>query len=511
MTLTKKMVADEKEGFEVSPPPIPDNEIMETVTADVVVVGAGIAGLTAAVSAAEGGANVVLLEKGPTYNFRGSQNAAINSSIQQKEGYEVDRDRVIATIMEWGDYRADQRVVTRWADNCSQVLDWLIDKAKAANIDVILDPVTKPWYFPNYPTVHMFWTKEPDRPKFQEALANMLQNNAISLGVKIRFNTPAVRLIREGNGRVTGVIAQTKGGEYIRFTAGKAVVLCTGDYGGDSQMVEKYCIRGKEISSLKLEYEGGLNTGDGHKMGMWIGADIDDLPHCLMLWDFAVFMKNGLFNLGRQPWLFVNLNGERFMNEDLPWAYECHQMLRQPGGLAWSVWDAKYNQEWPRMKSQCCKNMGPPLYRFGVEMLPEALKKGKVLTAMTIEELAQKMQVPVAVFKATVDRYSELARSGKDIDYGKHPDRLTTLELPPFYACPMEVRRMVILSGLKINDRLQVLDTKGNPIQGLYAAGNVSGSFFGGSVYPTTIPGLTHSRAWTFGRLAGLAAAKERV
>jgi fumarate reductase flavoprotein subunit len=161
------------------------------------------------------------------------------------------------------------------------------------------------------------------------------------------------------------------------------------------------------------------------------------------------------------------------------------------------------------MGSQCCKNMGPPTYLWDPKQLDEAVGKGHVLTASAIEELAQKMKVPPVPFVSTVARYSELARQGKDLDFGKYPDRLTTIEKPPFYACQMEARYMVILSGLKINTKLQVLDTERNVIPGLYAAGNVSGSFFG-NVYPTTVPGLTHSRAWTFGRLAGLNAAAEK-
>jgi fumarate reductase flavoprotein subunit len=108
-----------------------------------------------------------------------------------------------------------------------------------------------------------------------------------------------------------------------------------------------------------------------------------------------------------------------------------------------------------------------------------------------------------------VKRYNEQAERGEDIDFGKHPDRLTTLEKPLFYAAQITAVYLVILGGLKINPRLQVLDTKGDVIPGLYAAGNVSGSFFG-SQYPTTVPGLSHSRAWTFGRLAGLNAADEK-
>ena len=98
--------------------------------------------------------------------------------------------------------------------------------------------------------------------------------------------------------------------------------------------------------------------------------------------------------------------------------------------------------------------------------------------------------------------------NSENLDFGKHPDRLTTINKPRFYTSKIQPRYMVILGGVKINSQLQVLDTLMNVIPGLYAAGNVSGSFFG-SQYPTTIPGLTHSRAWTFGRLAGLKAAAE--
>jgi fumarate reductase flavoprotein subunit len=243
---------------------------------------------------------------------------------------------------------------------------------------------------------------------------------------------------------------------------------------------------------------------------LWVGAAIDAIPHLAMIWDFAIFSHTGLFNLGRQPWLYVNLNGERFMNEDLPYGYECNQILQQPDNLAWAVWDAKWDREWPKMRSQCCKNMGPPTHLWDKRLLDEALEEGNVLKADSIDELAKKMKVPAAAFKATVNRYNELARKGKDEDFGKHPDRLTTLEKPPFYTCLMQSRRMVILSGLKINTRMQVMDTEGKVIPGLYASGNVSGGFFGDS-YPTTVPGLTHSRAWTFGRLAGLNAAAEKA
>jgi fumarate reductase flavoprotein subunit len=479
--------------------------VSKTMTADVVVVGSGIAGLTAALSAAEQGARTILLEKGPTFNVRGLHNAAIGSRLQKAAGIEIDKDQVISTIMEAGAYRANQTLVKLWADNCGQVMDWLLDLAEASKIEVIIDTTTKPWYFPNYPLIHVF------RPERQITLAKMLQSKAQRLGVEFYYETPAIHLIREDKGRVTGVIARdARSGDYLGFNASKGVVLCSGDYGGDRRMIEKYFNWGL-VSSLKCAYEGGLNTGDGHKMAMEIGAAMEDTPHCAMLFDWAVWAERGLFNVARQPWLYVNINGERFMNEDLPWGFECNQLLTQPGGKAWSVWDSKYMQEIPIMHSQCCKNMGPPTFMWDPKQLVEAMDKGNVLTANTIEELGKKMAVPSDTFKSTVARYNQLAHNKQDLDYGKHPDRLTTLEQPLFYACQMETRYMVILSGLKINTRLQVMDTEGKTIPGLFAAGNTSGSFFGGSVYPTTTPGLTHSRAWTFGRLAGLNAAAEKI
>ncbi len=493
---------NQSESWE-TPPLIPAKRIRETVTADVVVVGSGIAGLTAALSAAEGGARTVLLEKGSTTHTRGIHNAALSSRLQTQAAIKIDRDQVISTIMEFGAYRSDQRIVTLWADNCSEVMDWLLDMAEAAGVDVVLDGTTKPWYFPNYPTIHTF------RPKAQETLAEMLSSNARALGVDFRFDTRAVKLLKEGQERVTGLIARTSDDRHVLFKALKAVILCTGDYGNDRRMVERYC-DWNLLRHLRCAYDPAVNTGDGHKMGLWVGAAMDDTPHCPMLFDWAVWSDQGLFNLARQPWLYVDLKGQRFMNEDLPWGYECNQIVKQAGGFCWSVWDSKYDREWPKMRSQCCKNMGPPTYLWDARQLDDAIGKGNVLTARTIEELAQKAQLPASAFRSTVTRYNKLVREGKDCDFGKHADRLTTCEKPPFYACKMEARYMVILGGLKINKKLQVLDTRGNVIRGLYAAGNVSGSFFG-SVYPTTVPGLTHSRAWTFGRLAGSNAAAERI
>lgn len=488
----------EKAAFEIPPSPIPQSDIKETIDVDIVVIGAGVAGLAAAVSAAEAGAKTVLLEKGKTPMAHGLHNAAVNSRMQKAAGIEIDRDQIIAHIMQFGAYRSDQRLVSLWADNSGPIMDWLLDMAEAAGQEVVLDTTTKPWHFLNFPTIHVFM------PGQQADLVAMLEKKARELGVDIRYETPAKQLLREGKDRVAGAIAETYDGDYLQFNSRKAVILCTGDYGNDPAMIEKYATwRSQVISPM---YMPPLNTGDGHKMGLWVGAAMDDLPHCIMHFDMPT--KGGFFNLARQPWLYVNVNGQRFMNEDLPWAMEVNQILKQPQRVCWSVWDEKYDAEWPLFKSQCCKNMGPPTNLWHPDLIQQQLETGALLKADSPEELAQKMGVPAEAFKSTVSRYNELAKNGYDADYGKHPERLTTLEKAPYYAMEIGCIHLVTLGGLKVNTKLQVLDTERDVIQGLYAAGNVSGCFFGDE-YPTTTPGLSHGRAWTFGRLAALNAAAE--
>lgn len=520
--------ADEagKTSGETPAPPILAKDIKETVTVDVVVLGAGIAGLSASLSAAEAGAKTVALEKAPAINFRGCYNAALASRLQKKEGVKNDKGEIIYHIMQWGAYRNDQKVVKLWADNCDQVMDWILDMCDDANVEPhLLDTAPRPWYFQNFSVAHFFGDLGPTGWPAEQNLAELLFKYARMRGVDFRFKTPAVRLLREGRGRVGGVIARNPDGHYVQYNAQRGVVLCTGDYGSDKEMVKKYV--GPWCAELDTPYpqfttfatglsDGRVNTGDGHKMGMWIGAAIDDPPHCPMLFDWGAEKEDpleqarGFFDIHRQPWLYVNLRGERFMNEDIPWAYEVNQIVQQPGGFAWSVFDAKCDQEFQRFNCQCCKHIGPPtgLYREG--QISERIKSGEVLPAGTIEELARKIGVPVKTFEATVKRYNELARSGNDVDFNKQPNLLTTVEKPPFYAGKFKGCYLVIVGGLKINTNLQVLDTEQNPIPGLYAAGNASGSFFGDQ-YPTTMPGLSHSRAWTFGRLAGLKAAAEKA
>lgn len=142
--------------------------------------------------------------------------------------------------------------------------------------------------------------------------------------------------------------------------------------------------------------------------------------------------------------------------------------------------------------------------------LQECLEDGRAFTANTIEELAQKLEIPVDTFKSTVERYNIMAKKGEDFDYGKERECLATVEKPPFYAGKIPTALLVTLGGLRTNINMQVLDTEGKTIPELYAAGNVGGDFYAND-YPVIVPGLSHGRCITFGYLAGQNATAEKV
>jgi fumarate reductase flavoprotein subunit len=502
----------DKRKFVVPQHPIPAEDIKEKFTTDVVVVGAGTSGKAAALSAAEAGARVIQIDKHVTYRWGGGMIAAIDSRLQKKEGIVVDKDDVCLQLMRWGANKPDQKLYRVWTDRSGAVMDWLMDMTDAAGIKTItyqwprpagFDP--KKEYYPDFPVCHFH--SDGKNPGLNHSLAlECVQNHALKLGVDIRYQTPAVQLIRQQNGRVTGVIARDKAGNYVQFNARKAVILCTGDYGNNPWMMEEYCAFAAEVARDHniymtrnqdlLDAPEPLNVGDGHQMAMLVGAVMEPAPHAPM--SHATVGPSGA-----NAFLRVNIDGERYENEDVPTQSSANSLIRQPEKRVWQVFDSKWETDIRKM------GVGLGTFYEANDMIRAQVEEMTV-KADTIEKLARKMEVPVATFRATVDRYNELSRLGRDLDYGKRPDRLTTLDKPPFYAGIIEQHILVVLGGLITNTRFQPLDKNRKVIPGLYLAGNTVGNRFAVD-YPTMCAGLSHGFAWMTGRLTGLSAAAEKV
>ena len=412
-------------------------------------------------------------------------------------------------------------------------MDWIMDMTDSAGLHTnlyyptttgadaeLIDKWPNPTGFPpgwnyrdenyiEYPTDHR-WNNATN----QRLMLGVLESNARKRGVDIYYNTRAAQLLRGTKGRVTGVLAETSQGDYVQFKANKAIVLCTGDYGSNPEMMEKYCPQAAALASSRrnMVATGGpvnlatprnmlpkaVNTGDGHIMAMQIGAVMELSPHAPM-----AHMSGAM---GTDAFLRVNKYGEQFGNEDAETQSLANQCLQQ-GGF-WTVFDDSWEEDVPKM--------GPGFFRIvrandktRAQFLAK-LKSGSLLQANTIAELAGKMSVPLETLRAVIERYNELAKLGKDLDFGKRGDRLTAIDKPPFYAgWSSGPGFFVVLGGLVVNLKLQPLDANGNVIEGLYLAGNTVGRRFAND-YPVLLPGLSHSMAWTHGYLAGKYAAAEK-
>jgi succinate dehydrogenase/fumarate reductase flavoprotein subunit len=492
-----------KMSWEIAPPPISPAEIKNTVTAEVVIVGAGIAGMVTALSAAEGGAKVVVIEKMKKFSARGFDIAAIDSRLQKKMGIKIDVPEAIRALIKNCDKQVNEEFFWMFARYSGKVLDWLLDQVEPAGLYAKMSAARYqgPNYF-EYPVTHHILGGPHEKEGAFIDVVDVFEKNAKAKGVDFRYGVPAARLIREGKGPVTGVIAG-KAGNYTRFNATKGVVLATGDYGSNQEMLRHYCPIALQVN-LNVYTPPGANVGDGHKMGLWAGAAMQKGTHAPMIHTIG----------GAWPYFFLHVNrrGLRYQNEDLSSQACCLGMMMQPDGIGWTLLDTDFLTHVPKtipigggfFWDHPGRNMDEA-WTPGEDMavMEDNIKKGLAFKTNTLDELAAKMKVPADALKKTVARYNELVKKGVDQDFGKRRELLFPIERPPFYAGLMKSALLATTSGLRVNTQLEVLDEHDEPLDRLHAVGNVQGDMFAVD-YPTVLPGLSHGRCVTFGRLVGL-------
>ncbi|HEY3423223.1 MAG TPA: FAD-binding protein [Negativicutes bacterium] len=508
-----------KHTWEIVPKPIADNQISSKVDAAVVIVGAGIAGMSAFLAANEAGSQAVIIEKTPTINARGLDNGAVDSKLQKAAGIKIDKGALINDLMQAAGYKANGRLLKLWADKSGEVFDYIIDLVeKNGGACAIGDAghgsvKTDGFWQRTYPTDHVFG-KEVH--KCQQDLVKLMEAKGIESGGKSYYNNTAVQLVKDSTGKMIGVIAKDKDGKYIKYNASKAVILATGDYGANKEMVDAWCPIANEVEN-SVYTKAGINTGDGINMAMWAGGSIQKYSHAPMI--HPIF---GGGALSTASFLRVDRDGNRFCNEDTPLPGITNSVMIAPNKLVWTIFDSNYEAQLPGMSELSIYNYNTsgPLYfapadgRVKFTDPPSAsvkvsLEDGTTVTGNTIEELAAAMNMPADNLKATIARYNELVERGKDEDFGKDNRNLCPIKTGPFFASKVPAKLLVIVGGLNVDYRLRVLDKDDKPIDGLYAIGNTSGNFFGND-YPLVAPGLSHGRCLTFGRLLGQAVAKDK-
>lgn len=533
-------------------PEIDESKVTKTVDVDVAVVGCGIAGVAACRSVAEDGGLVAAFEKADGPQCRSGEYAVINGKVQAKWGRDTwtreQIDDIIDSHMVESTYRCKRSIMSKWAHNIGDAFDWWVEAnpglyyaetTRSAipdeSADNFLIPIFYPlpehydWKqerFPCYPTSVEF---KPDQHVTVEA--NM--QKAVDTGnVQTFYGCFVEKLIME-DGRCVGLYARDAAtGDYIKCNAAKGVILSTGDYSQNTKMLQHFCpeVIENNIQCLftNVDVEGNFtNQGDGIQLGMWAGAQVQQ-SHAPMIHHMGGGADlSGVGVMGNAGFLNLDLNGKRFMNEDLPGQQLENQIELQKNRESWQIFDSNWPQQLPYMpaahggacyfEDYASEDEGPKnnaTYRNykSPYQLEAAVADGRAVKADTLEELVAKLYPDDTAAQQTaldsIQRYNELAKAGYDEDFHKPASRLFAVENGPFYADKFTTALLLVcIGGLESDEDCHTFDADRNVIPGLYVAGNIQGNRFA-TEYPIGLKGVSHSMAMYYGYVAGKNALK---
>ena len=511
-----------------------------TLSFDIVVVGAGAAGVPAAGWAAELGAKTALLQKEQNVVSQGNCGSAIIRSRSTEAGIA----KWIHHTNSLCDWRSDVRQLRAYTEYSEEALMWVLNRAgltaeteygDGSRVDnnaesaKLLNDGDKLCAFRStsgdftglwkdrgntydYGDEHCYFFAPWIGPKplnVGNALRKIVDRVSRETGkLEVFYSTPAIQLCVE-NGRVCGVYGRDASGNVVLFRAAKAVILATGDYTNNPEMVRRWC---PDIAEFDKKQFG--KTGDGHVLAISAGAEMEPLGHTKMMHDFDSAL------MFEEPFLFLNMAGERFTNEDTGFVYMGNLLKYQPryhgsmtdadhpeGGRGWycAIYDDSY-MSWAddafvdgKVPPFVMEKFIPGAVEHPQGVFPKLIDLHR---CDTLEELAKELDLPYDRMKASVDRYNALCEQGCDTDFGKSAKYLHKIEKAPFWGARKHIRVSAEVSGVITNEHAQALRADGTPIEGLYCAGNLGGAFYGGSDYPFHQTGLSLGRCYTFGMIA---------
>ena len=507
----------------------PITDFAEERDVDIVVCGAGASGVIAAVKAAEMGARVAVLQKEPIAVSQGNCSSAIIKGGSTEGGLKkwltfatavncwrpnrklleayIDRsEEALKFVCEKGgiteetEWKNDKTGVTKYQDTSTVMTGVMHDGTQSFDFGEDKVEVFAPWFGPkpnNYGTLVAGILADA-----QEQFDNL----------EVHFKTPVVQLVKDAEGGIVGCVGQAQDGSFIKFNA-KSVILATGAYENNATMVRRFC---PDIEHFdKKVYH---RTGDGNILAIEAGSAMEPVAHSRVMHDFDA----GLM-WDEHAFLDLNMNGERFVSEEVDMAYISNVLRWQPGfvgenmdrehqetgSLGWycQIYDNDYMQYAtagvPEVVMQRYLKEEDPSLHVGV--FPELID---TFRADTIEELAEKMGLPVEATVASFNRYNEMCEKGEDLDFGKKPEFLHKFVTAPFWGIRRHIRCSSITAGVLSDEYGRVVKENGDVIPGLYAVGNLGGQFYGAPDYPFFHPGLSLGHAVTFGFIAGEHAAK---
>lgn len=460
---------------------------------DLIIAGAGTAGLPAAIFASQRGAKVLILEasgrSGGTLLMAMGQMSAAGTKVQKRKGINDTPKEHFDDIIRISKNTVNRDLVQRAVWNAADTFDWLMDHGFDIHPE---HPVAGRAHEP-YSKLRYYWGKD-----WGVSIVNVLTQEIkpqIEKGnVTIRYFTHARELIQETDGSVTGIVAQGENGEVERVF-GRNVLLACGGYTANPELFEE--LNGyKQYTSVAYPY----SQGAGHKMGVAAGGYLRGAENYLPSFGgvmadgeapSALHVRANTYPERRQPWeIYVNVNGKRFVKEDVSSvdARE-HALLDQPDLRYWIVFDEEIRKKSPPLIGDWTKE--ETLEAFDGH--PMFFKAG------TLEELAKKTGVNAENLVRTVARYNYGVATGVDLLGREH--KPSPIEKGPFYAIQIQGYSVTSTVGLAVDKELRVIRRSGDVIPNLYAAGELLGS--SQTMGRAACGGMMITPALTFGRLLG--------
>ncbi len=452
--------------------------VKETQKKDVVVIGAGGAGLIAAIEAKNNGAqNVIVLEKmafaGGNTLISGGEYAAPNNWVQVKKGLKDSNDTFYNDILKGGDNEGNPKLVRVLADNALNGAEWLKDYINMTFED-------RQMFFGGHSVERSL---VPLGATGVEMISKLLAK-AEELNIPVLYETPAVELIVD-KGRVTGVKALSEDKEYT-FLAKDGVILASGGFGSNLEMRVKY---NKDVDENILSTNTVGITGDGITMAEKIGAQLEDMPF-IQTYPTCDPISGALLYFGDVRLIggsiLINQEGKRFVEELERRDVISMAIKNQTGNAAYQFCD----EAQVKLSGVAEHHADEMNYLFNNKLL---------VKADTIKEAADFFGIDAAELEKTVEKYNQYAKDGKDLEFNKR-GKLTPFEAKgPFYIMKAVPAVHHTMGGVKIDENARVINTKGEIIKGLYGAGEVTGDIHGTNrLGSDAIADIT-----VFGRIAG--------
>ncbi len=444
----------------------------ETLDCDVVIVGAGGAGLTAAVRAQQEGAKVLVLEKmsfvgGNSLKASGGMNAAGTKFQAALDITDSGVREFVEDTMNGGHMLNDLALVVTMSENSSDAVDWL------ESIGAPLPKVAA-----TGGTVHKYLHSPEDGSPVGAYLVAKLNEEVEKQGIEVMLNTKATEILMDG-GCAVGVKAEDAEHEYT--INAKAVILATGGFGSNFELMTSF--NPSLANAVTTNHPGA--TGDGILMAEAVGAATVDMEqiqlHPTVYQETSTLVSEKMRSLGS---ILVNQEGKRFCNDLSTRDAVSAAELEQTGGYAFIVFDQNLVDQNKSAK--------------------EYISKGMTVTGETYEELAEAMGVPTDAFVETMNTWNAAVAAGEDKEFGRNNGMDADLSTAPFYAIKIAPGIHHTMGGVKIDTATQVIGTDGSVIPGLYAAGETTGGVHGGN----RIGGNAVCDFVVFGRIAGANAAQ---